>query len=93
MKYNKISYIDKLDALQSIFEYSAKLAEAIGVSRRTLPNWRDKPESIKAEHRLFWIHHFYVKFTLYFAHSRGACSMAYYGFYAVGILIFFKVHD
>ena len=52
MKYNKISYIDKLDALQSIFEYSAKLAEAIGVSRRTLPNWRDKPESIKAEHRL-----------------------------------------
>jgi len=52
MKYNKISYIEKLDALQEIFEYSAKLAEAIGVSRRTLPNWRDKPESIKAEHRL-----------------------------------------
>ncbi len=52
MKYNEISYIEKLDALQEIFEYSAKLAEAIGVSRRTLPNWRDKPESIKAEHRL-----------------------------------------
>ena len=28
------------------------MAEAIGVSRRTLPNWRDKPESIKPEHRL-----------------------------------------
>ena len=52
MKYNKISYIDKLDKLQEIFDYSAKLAEAIGVSRRTLPNWRDKPESIKPEHRL-----------------------------------------
>ena len=52
MKYNEISYIEKLDALQEIFEYSVKLAEAIGVSRRTLPNWRDKPESIKAEHRL-----------------------------------------
>ncbi len=52
MNYNKISYIDKLDALLEIFEYSVKLAEAIGVSRRTLPNWRDKPESIKAGHRL-----------------------------------------
>ena len=52
MKFNEISYIEKLYALQAIFGYSAKLAEAIGVSRRTLPNWRDKPESIKAEHRL-----------------------------------------
>ena len=52
MKYNEISYIDKLKKLQEIFEYSAKLAEVIGVSRRTLPNWRDKPESIKPEHRL-----------------------------------------
>ena len=52
MKCSEISYIDKLDQLQDIFEYSAKLAEAIGVSRRTLPNWRDKPESIKPVHRL-----------------------------------------
>ena len=52
MKSNKISYIDKLDQLQDVFEYSAKLAEAIGVSRRTLPNWRDKPDSIKPVHRL-----------------------------------------
>ena len=52
MKYNDISYIDKLEQLQEVFVYSAKLAEAIGVSRRTLPNWRDKPESIKPEHRL-----------------------------------------
>lgn len=52
MNYNKISYIDKLDQLQVIFEYSSKLAEAVGVSRRTLPNWRDRPESIKPAHRL-----------------------------------------
>lgn len=52
MKYNEISYIDKLDKLQEVYEFSTKLAEAIGVSRRSLPNWRDKPESIKPEHRL-----------------------------------------
>ncbi|RKZ43625.1 MAG: hypothetical protein DRQ58_12380 [Gammaproteobacteria bacterium] len=52
MKYNDISYVDKLDKLQEVYEFSTKLAEAIGVSRRSLPNWRDKPESIKPEHRL-----------------------------------------
>jgi len=52
MKYNEISYIDKIDRLQSEFEYATKLSEAIGVSRRTLLNWRDKPDSIKSEHRL-----------------------------------------
>lgn len=52
MKYNDISYTDKLDQLQEVFEYSAKLAEEIGVSRRSLPNWRDRPESIKPQHRL-----------------------------------------
>jgi Fic family protein len=52
MKYNKISYIDKLNRLQEVYVYATKLAEAIGVSRRTLPNWHDKPESIKPEHRL-----------------------------------------
>ncbi|HEC26578.1 MAG TPA: hypothetical protein ENI67_04130 [Gammaproteobacteria bacterium] len=52
MKYNDIDYIEKLDQLQKHFVYSTKLAEAIGVSRRTLPNWRDKPESISAEFRL-----------------------------------------
>lgn len=52
MKYHEISYIDKLDQLQTHFAYSTKLAEAIGVSRRTLLNWRDRPESIKPEHRL-----------------------------------------
>lgn len=52
MKYNEISYIKKLDRLQQVFEYSTALAEAIGVSRRTLPNWRDRPDSIKSEHRL-----------------------------------------
>jgi fido (protein-threonine AMPylation protein) len=51
MKYNDISYIEKLDRLQGEYKVSAALAEAIGVSRRTLPNWRDKPESIRLEHR------------------------------------------
>lgn len=52
MKYMNISYIEKLDQLQEVFVYSAKLAEAIGVSRRSLPNWRDKPDSIKPQYRL-----------------------------------------
>ncbi len=52
MEYYEISYFDKLDQLQEVYETSTKLAEAIGVSRRTLPNWRDKPESIKPDHRL-----------------------------------------
>ncbi len=51
MEYNRLSYIDKLDQLQAVYGMSAPLAEAIGVSRRSLPNWRDRPDSIKAEHR------------------------------------------
>lgn len=52
MKYQEISYLQKIEALQSHFVQSTRLAEAIGVSRRTLLNWRDRPESIKLEHRL-----------------------------------------
>jgi len=52
MNYNKISYIDKLDRLQDAFVYATKLSEAIGVSRRTLLNWKGRPESISGEHRL-----------------------------------------
>jgi hypothetical protein len=52
LKYNKISTIDKLDQLQSAFVYSTKLSEVLGVSRRTLLNWRQKPESISAKFRL-----------------------------------------
>ncbi len=52
MKYNEISYLEKIDALLEMFGASAALAEAIGVSRRTLPNWRDRPDSIKPAHRL-----------------------------------------
>ena len=52
MKYQQISYFDKLEALQAHFVQSTRLSEAIGVSRRTLLNWRDRPESIKPEHRL-----------------------------------------
>jgi len=51
MEYNEISYIEKIDLLQKAYGMSASLAEAIGVSRRSLPNWRDKPESIKPEFR------------------------------------------
>ena len=52
MKYTEISMIDKLDPLQSVFVYSTKFAEAMGVSRRTRLNWRQKPESISVKHRL-----------------------------------------
>jgi len=52
MKYNSIKLVDKLDQLQTAFFYATKLAEALGISRRTLLNWRQKPESISAKHRL-----------------------------------------
>ncbi len=52
MDYTRISYITKLDKLQEVFEYATALSEVIGVSRRSLLNWRDKPDSIKAKHRL-----------------------------------------
>lgn len=52
MIYRNLSYLKKLDALQGHFEQSTRLAEAIGVSRRTLLNWRDRPESIKPTHQL-----------------------------------------
>jgi fido (protein-threonine AMPylation protein) len=52
MEYYKKSYLEKINALQGHFVQSMRLAEAIGVSRRTLLNWRDRPESIKPEHRL-----------------------------------------
>jgi len=51
MEYDDSSYIDKLDRLQKVYPMSTALSEAIGVSRRSLLNWRDRPESIKAEHR------------------------------------------
>ena len=51
MIYNEIDYIEKLDQLQEVYGMSASLAEAIGVSRRSLPNWRDRPDSIKPEYR------------------------------------------
>lgn len=52
MIYKEISYIEKIEQLQSHFKYSTKLSEALDVSRRTLLNWRDKPESISVERRL-----------------------------------------
>jgi hypothetical protein len=52
MKYNAISLLDKLDQLQVVLVYSTKLAEALSVTRRTLLNWRQKPESISAKYRL-----------------------------------------
>jgi len=51
MKYNELSYIDKLEQLQAVYGMSVRLAEAIGVSRRSLPNWRDRPDSIKPQFR------------------------------------------
>ena len=48
----RVSRLFTLDQLQTAFDYSTKLSEAIGVSRRTLLNWRQKPESISAKYRL-----------------------------------------
>jgi hypothetical protein len=52
LQYNTISTLDKLAQLQTAFVYSTKLAEAIGVSRRTLLNWQQNPASIINKHRL-----------------------------------------
>ena len=52
MEYHKISTIDKIEHLQSALIYSTKLAEALGVSRRTLLNWQQKPTSVSAKHQL-----------------------------------------
>lgn len=52
LEYNKIGIIDKLEQLQAALVYSTKLAEAIGISRRTLLNWQQKPNSITHKHRL-----------------------------------------
>ena len=52
LEYNEISIIDKINQLQDALVYSTKLAEAIGVSRRTLLNWQQKPESVTAKHQL-----------------------------------------
>jgi len=51
MKYNKISYLEKLEALRAYFPISSALIEVLGVSRNSLLNWLDRPESIKAENR------------------------------------------
>ena len=52
MKYNNINVIEKLDQLQSKFVYSTKLAETLSISRRTLLNWRQKPDSISSKYCL-----------------------------------------
>jgi len=52
MKYQEISYLDKIDRLQDHFVYSTKLSEAVGVSRRTILSWKNSPSSISATHQL-----------------------------------------
>lgn len=52
MNYQIMSYLEKIEALQARFEQSTRLSEAVGVSRCTLLNWRDRPETIKSAHRL-----------------------------------------
>lgn len=51
MEYSKNPYISKINSLQEVFDTSVRLSEAIGVSRRTLLNWRDRPESMKSEYQ------------------------------------------
>ena len=52
INYQDLSYTEKLNKLQEYFYYSTKLSEAIGVSRRTLLNWKNNPNSISPAHRL-----------------------------------------
>lgn len=51
MKYNRISHVEKLRALQGVLSMSTKLSQALGVSRTSLVNWLDKPSSISADNR------------------------------------------
>ena len=52
LNYLKISYSDKLIALQDKFKFSTKLAEYLEVSRQSLINWKDDDKSINDENRL-----------------------------------------
>lgn len=52
MKYLDINVLEKLDRLQSKLVYSTKLAESLCISRRTLLNWRQKPNSISSKYCL-----------------------------------------
>jgi len=52
MGFQNIGYIAKIDALLGVFGMSSSLAEVIGVSRRSILNWRDRPDSIRDKHRL-----------------------------------------
>jgi len=52
LNYLKISYSDKLIALQDKFKFSTKLAEHLAVSRQSLINWKDDDSSINDENRL-----------------------------------------
>lgn len=47
----EISYIEKLEKLLNFYKYSTKLAEALGVSRMSIVNWRDGA-TISEENRL-----------------------------------------
>ncbi len=52
VNFQAISYLEKISRLQDHFVYSTKLSEAIGVSRRTVLNWKNRPSSISATHQL-----------------------------------------
>jgi hypothetical protein len=49
--YGDISYADKLTSLSEHYKTSVALAQEIKVSRMTLVNWRDNPESISDKNR------------------------------------------
>ena len=51
MEYINISYIDKLNALKGVYSMSTKLSEALHISRTSLVNWLDKPDTISADNR------------------------------------------
>ena len=49
---DNISYRDKIEALLGYYKFSTKLAEALGVHRMSIPNWRDDRVEISKENRL-----------------------------------------
>lgn len=61
--FNELDYPQKIEKLLNYFKYSTKLAEALGVSRISIVNWRDGA-SISEENKLKIDYLFYEKIFL-----------------------------
>ncbi len=52
MEYQNISELTKIESLLEHFVYSTRMSEVLGVSRRSILNWKNNPDSISPDHRL-----------------------------------------